>query len=170
MAERELLPKGKYRAKAVGAEFGTSENGKDYCFVGFEIVGGPHAGESIGAWLYFPVDANNVPTAMAERSIESLRYCGCAFARGDITDTTGLGSTDVQLVVEHDEYQGKVRAKVKWVNKLASGVKSGDEMRPDQRKAFSAKMRGLVLASGGGAPATRTNDEPPPIGDDDIPF
>ncbi len=161
MEKKDLLPEGKYRAKAVGADFGVNENGKDYCFVGFEITAGTHKDKTIGAWLYFSTDENK------ERSIESLRNCGCTFPNGDITDSTGLGSREVELVVEHDEYNGKVRAKVKWINKVAGVGK--DSMRPDERRAFSAKMRGLVLATGGGTPK-RTNDEPPPIGDGDIPF
>lgn len=144
-----MIPEGKYQAKATGGEFGV-KNDKDFCAVNFEITEGELMGETITAWLYFSTDKNT------ERSIESLRYCGCTFPGNDITNLAGLGSRECQIVIAHETFEGKTRAKVQWVNSGGvGGMKSEDRMNPGQRKSFAERMKATLVASGksGGEPS-----------------
>ena len=171
-----MIPEGKYRALAQSAEFGTNDNGNDFCMVSFKLTDGELEGEHISAWLYFSTDKNT------ERSIESLRYCGCTFPGNDITNTEGLGSKECEIVVEHETWEGKTRAKVKWINSGGVGVKAEQKMTPVAKKSFAQRMKAKLVA-GGGAPSSSPaaervrstvrnafNDAPPPISEDDIPF
>ena len=119
------------------------------------------------------------------RTIESLRICG--WKGDDLSDLTGLDSDEVDIVVEHEEYESegevKVFAKVKWVNK-PGGLAVKAPMSADKAKAFAAamksKIRALDAANGKKSPAPKTNgskaaaDRPlsdREVGDDsDIPF
>src|ERR1700737_157979 len=105
-----MLPKGRYRAKAVDAQLGFSPNkGTEQVVVEFEILDEEHAGERI-TWIgYF---AENT----SERTIESLRICG--WKTDDVSDLRGIGDNEVQLVVEHEPYQGKTFARVQFVNRI----------------------------------------------------
>lgn len=115
-----MLPAGNYDAVATPdselglyAQFGESKNGKQQVAINFEIITGEHAGRHITWFGYF------VPAA-ATRTIEALRYCGF---RGDDLSTAPTQKLNqrVQIVVEHDEYQGRKSAKVKWVNRGGNG-------------------------------------------------
>jgi len=170
-----MIPEGKYRACAQGAEFGTNDNGNDFCMVNFKISEGELTGETISAWLYFSTDKNT------ERSIESLRYCGCTFPGNDITNTEGIGSREVELVVEHETWEGKTRAKVKWINSGGAGVKAEQKMNAGAKKNFAQRMKAKLVAGGNSAPASNpaadrvrsaVNDTfgGPKLSNDDIPF
>lgn len=158
------IPEGKYIARATGAEWGVTDRGKDFCAVNFKISEGEIEGERITAYLYFSTDENS------RRSVESLRYCGCSFPGNDVTDLEGLGSIDCQLVVEHEEWEGKTRAKVKWINALrGAGVREEQKMNAGARRSFAARMKAAVIATGGGQPSA-TKQAPPPVDDSDIPY
>jgi hypothetical protein len=79
-----------------------------------------------------------------ERTVESLRICG--WRGDDLSDLTGITENEVSLVIEHDEYNGKVSAKVKWVN-ASCGLALKAPMTPESAKAFAAKMKGEVIAA-----------------------
>ena len=70
---------------------------------------------------------------------------------------------DCQITVEMDEYQGKVRPKVQWINHLDSEgglavVKSGDADRRRILARVGAKFRAL----GGGKPPAKAAPKPAP--------
>lgn len=101
---------GSYVAIAKEFDFGETKNGNAFIKVEFEICDGPEEGRNISWFGYFT-------KATAERTLESLRYCGWS---GDkITpEMPGLGSTKCMLSVDEEEYDGKVRTRVQWVNQL----------------------------------------------------
>lgn len=164
-----MIPAGKYIARATGQfEFGQSDQGSDFVWLNFAITRGELEHENIGAYLYFTTEKGTA------RSIESMRYCGCTFPGDDLTNTIGLTANEVELVIEHETWEGNTRAKVKWINAIG-GVKNEQKMTPGAKASFKDRMRGSLLASkassGGGAKTTapvQSNNLPP--GDSDIPF
>jgi hypothetical protein len=156
-----MLPEGKHVARATGQhEWGQSDKGTDFLWLQFKLKGAED--ETIGAYLYFS-------EAAAARSIESLRHCGCTFPDNDVTNLDGLTSRDVQLVIEHEEWDGAMRAKVKWINALA-GVREEQKMSPAAKAGFKQRMKGALLASKSSAPPSDGAGPSSPAKDSDIPF
>ena len=73
----------------------------------------------------------------AKRVAESLRACG--WVGSGINDMTGLGTKDVNLVIDEEEYKGKVTTRVKWVNALS--VKATAEQKQTAAAKFSAMLK-----------------------------
>ena len=173
--EREIIPEGKYRARARGGEFAVAKTGTDYVQVPFEVTEGDWAGERV-AWKGF-FTAND-----RDRAIESLRTCGCTFPGNDITDLTGIDANEVEIVVEHEEGQdGRVWPRVQWVNRGGAGVKAEQRMTAAAKTSFRDRMKGVLVASkpSGGAPASSSaadrvrstvNETFGAKSNDDIPF
>ncbi len=173
-----MLYSGTYVARAVEGQLGHSKQGTERVAVRFEIVEPADvAGQSIiwDGWL----------TEKAfDRTVESLRAAG--LTGDDLATLDGLGSQNVELVLAEEEYQGEVRTKVKWVNRLGGGPGrlTVGAMDADAAKSFAARMRSRVAGVGkpAGAPAApparakapaRTAAPAPaplPVADEDIPF
>jgi hypothetical protein len=161
------------RARAIDGDLGWTQGGKAQVAVTFEILEGEDAGRNITWYGYFS-------DASKERTIEALRYCG--WKGDDISDMSSInGEGEASIVIEHEEYEGKTRAKVQWVNN-GGGARLAKPMEDDEKKAFAEKMKGLVAsvdaksksrggpAPSGGGGGGGGSDSPPPISDDDIPF
>lgn len=54
---------------------------------------------------------------------------------------------EYQLVVEHDTYEGKTRAKIKWVNNVGSGNKFEKLAQGEVKKLFSGLNIGGTVAA-----------------------
>lgn len=179
---------GTYKAKAIEVMLGESRT-KRTPFVGvkFRITDGEFAGQVIKweGYLSETMGGRSKKTP-AERTIESLQYCGWtgddlgAFASGALH---GLDTNEVELVVEMEDYEdretGEQRqsAKVQWVNRPGGGVQfAGEAVDAAKAKAFGAKFRGLALKlkAQNGALPNGAKAPPPPapqdINDDEIPF
>lgn len=155
-----MIEAGKVRAVASDHQWGKSSNDNEYVQVTFEIREGSDEGQSIAWWGYFTEKTQ-------ERTVEALRHCGCTFPDNNITDLTGLGSKDVQLVIEHEPNQeGDMRAKVRWVNRLGGGPTVQAPMSAGEKEDFSQRLKGVLVAS---KPSGESN-QPPPLDDSDIPF
>ncbi len=138
-----LIPIGYYRAVAVpvfidGAEFwaqfGETKGGKPQVVVTFAILDGPHAGRRVVWFGYFTPDT-------IKRTIESLRYCGF---KGDELAAllTQKINQEVSITVGHNEWEGKVTARVDWVNAAGGGgIKLDKPMATDALRLFSSKMK-----------------------------
>lgn len=164
---------GSYNARAKQFALGLTSTMKEQVAVQFAIVGGPLDGQTITWYGYFT-------EAAVERTLESLRICG--WAGDDLSDLTGTEANEVQIVVEEEpDQQGVARPRVRWVNELR-GPMLKSELRPDQAKAFAARMRGTVVGfnQSRGKPAAKPSgttpqrsqsrrEEPPPPSDSDMP-
>ena len=54
----------------------------------------------------------------------------------------------VQIVVDHDTYDGKTRAKVQWVNVPgAGGFSFAKPMKRDEMRRFGAEMKSIAKAT-----------------------
>lgn len=185
---------GKYPAICRSIQFGTTSTGKEQVAVEFEILPfadgpGEFAGQSITAFMFFTEKT-------LARTVESLRHCG--WVGDDLAELPALAadgklSQEVEIVVDHEEYEGKVSAKVKWVNKPGGGgaIKLEKPLDDAGLRTFAARMKASIRSSqapqrsassssaskpssptGNGsrsaAPASR--DVPPPSDDDRLPF
>lgn len=149
-----MIPKGTYTAKAISAEFGKSGNkGTDMVSVYLDV-------EGQGKITYF----GYFTEATSERTIESLRTLGCTFPDNRVTNLTGLGTNKVSIVVDHEDYEGKPRARVKWINPI-SGLKEENKMSDSAKSSLDARMKNLVLA---GKP--RTAPPSAQVEYEDLPF
>jgi hypothetical protein len=95
-----MLSPGYYRARAVEYALGKTQNGTRQVAVRFEVLDeqGAPGGERVTWYGYFTEKT-------AERTLESLQYCG--WEGDDVTDLTGIERNEVQIVVEHEEYEGE---------------------------------------------------------------
>ena len=99
-----MIPYGTYRAIALDGHLGFTSKGNEQIVVRFVITEGPQKEQSI-QWFGFFSDA------CFDRTIQSLRHCG--WKGDDVSDLTGIDTHEVDIVVEHDEYQNKVTPKVR---------------------------------------------------------
>lgn len=127
-------PDGVYAARAITGALGTSGTGKEQIGVEFEIQ--DEQGGHI-TWYGFFTDKT------MDRTIETLRLCG--WKGSDLNSLDGLGDNEVSIVLETEEYEGKSRQRVQWVNR-AGGLAMANPLSADQAKAFAAKMKGAVVA------------------------
>lgn len=137
-----MLAKGTYHAHAVGAQIGFTSKGNEQIAVEFELTDEEYAGQHI-TWIGFFTEATT------ERTMESLRHCG--WHGDDITEAMrdGLAANEVQLVIDHEVYEGKTQVRVRWVNKPGSGggMKLRAPMDDAQKRQFAAKMKAQAVAS-----------------------
>jgi hypothetical protein len=133
-----MIAPGRYRARAADWDLGLAETGTEQVAVCFEIV---EEGEFLGqrvTWFGFFTEGTQ------ERTIKALQTCG--WSGDDLANLVGLNQSEVELVIEHEQYQGQRRARVKWVNRVgAGGVVMKNLMNDANRKALAERMKGLVI-------------------------
>ena len=103
---------------------------------------------------------------------------------GDITNLTGIDANEVEIVVEHEDYENaqgepRTRARVAWVNNPgAFGISEEQKLTGAKLSSFAAKMKGQLLAAAkktsspnGAAPKSKSPPDDFNYGSaDDIPF
>jgi hypothetical protein len=165
---------GTYRARAVESGLGKASTGTEQVAVLFELL--DENGLRITWYGYFSDKAY-------EQTVKALRACGWQGADPTELDTfatSGLGSNEVELVIEQEtaiDAQGNAkgtRAKVRWVNVPgAGGIGLKSKLAPDEAKSFAARMKAKILALEHGKPKVNGSPsrqpEPPPHGDSDRP-
>lgn len=165
-----MIAAGTYRAFAKAAELGFTSKGNPQIAVSLALINNEDepTGETI-TWFGFFTDATK------ERTIESLRYCG--WIGNDLSDLKGIGTLPVDVVIEHDTYEGKTRAKAQWINRPGGGVfKMEKPMDEAQKRKFAASMKALAatvpaipgagVAKPASKPASGSSNGNPPTGDD----
>jgi hypothetical protein len=159
------IPDGIYIARALTGALGYTKDGKECVGVEFLLEGGQHI-----TWYGYFTEKTE------ERTIESLRICG--WTGTDLDNLEGIDTNEVQLVIESEEYDGKMRSKVRWVNRTG-GLAMSSPLDEGQARSFAARMKGKVLAfdqKAGPQPTARPVGKLPPKSngtkrvDDDIPF
>ena len=141
-----MIAPGKYLGTPVSAALGFTSSGKEQIAVQFGFL--EPAGERL-TWYGFFTDAT------FDRTIESLRACGWTGSSLDEFTAEALPAgfnQQVELVVQHEEYQGKTQVRVAFVNKVGGGMALKSAMSSDQARAFAAKMKGRIAALSGGVP------------------
>lgn len=135
-----MIHAGNYKARAIDHQFGLAGTDTEQVAVTFEITEeGEFHGHTI-AWFGFFTEAT------AERTVQALRTCG--WDGDDLSDLRGLDRNEVVLVIEHDEYNGKVQARVKWINRAGAGrIELKRKMTDAQKVTLARRLKGLVLAT-----------------------
>lgn len=110
--------KGNYIARAVTWGINV-KNEKERAEVVFQIKDMPVRRT---AYLYMHTEAT------FERTIESLKYCG--WDGVDLRKLTGMGSQDVELVIDEEinPRTGEVQDKVQWVNEIRKVEQAPDDV------------------------------------------
>ena len=144
--EPTMIQEATYRGKAVDAIMGLTETGA-HPFVGvmYEVTMGDERGQRVPFRGYLHEEKS------AERTIESLRHSGwkgSSFpvnARG-IGAWPGLGSEEVQIVVQHEpahDGSGKVYPRVAFVNRLFD-LRVKNPLPAEQTQRLSQRWDGLL--------------------------
>lgn len=151
----DLIPAGRYNARAVDAQLGLSKGGSEQIGIGFEILDeGDHLGWHITGFFSFS-------DAAADYTFEKMRNAG--WEGDDVTDLSSLSpsAADCSIVIKHEEYEGEWRAKVAFVNRPGTGkVKMTTPLEGGALASFGARMRAKAIASrgtGGGGGARPAN-------------
>jgi len=158
-----MLAAGDYRARAVKVQLGKAKSGNEQIGVEFELL--DFNGQRIGWYGSFSEAAFDI-------TMKGLTAAG--FRGADLSDAAWIEKApEVILVVAHEEWEGKTRAKVKFVNSLG-GVNMKEAITGSDAKSFASRMKARVLAfqTSAGAPkpakpgtnGTKTKpDDGPPI-------
>jgi len=93
--------------------------------------------------------------AALEYTLKALAAMGWDAAQHDgridvLNGTDLLLGHKVEIVVDEEEYEGKVRAKVRFVNEIGGGM--GERMAPEEGRSFAAQLRAKILAAKGPKP------------------
>lgn len=175
----DIIPAGTYRGRATEAQLGTTSTGKEQVAISFQLLTPGYEGQHLPYYGLFT-------DAALEITVKALRACG--WQGVDLSDLTGIDTNEVNLVVEHETYNGVTRARIKWVNDGTAGLLK-NVLGDTERKAFAQRMRGAIAALGTPGPAKPAQQtrpatprpaaqrqggvmppEPPPHTDADIPF
>jgi hypothetical protein len=120
-----VINPGTYRAKPVGGAFDKNKKGNLACGIKFDLTDEAVKGQQIW-WVGY------LTPAAIERTLDVTTLLGLSDAPK--TDDSGRfdasqfadQSKEFELVIEHEEYEGKTRARVKWVNEIGGGMKFGN--------------------------------------------
>ncbi len=135
MSENNLIPAGTYRAHAGEKVLGYTTKMTPQVAVQCVIDTPGFEGKSITYYGYLSDGAY-------EYAIKSLRAMG--FEGDDISDLSTVGKNPFSIVVQHEEYEGKISAKVVFVN--SDGVAVKNVMGADEAKKFAASMRSKIAS------------------------
>lgn len=172
--KHRAIGEGKHRAKAKAWALGETGTGKEQIGICFDFLDLP--GEEM-TWYGFFTDGT------LERTIKSMRTCG--WQGSDLTELDTLGTNEVTLVVEEEEYpegSGEFTLKVQWINGTG-GLAMKKALDEGGIKSFAARMKAQILAVDPAtasqhakkpaakkpAPRQAAPDDAPPHGDADGP-
>jgi hypothetical protein len=154
------LTPGQHRARAVKAELGFTQTGKEQIAITFELLDLP--GQRITYYGMFITEIlGKAKRSQCDQTMEAMRNCG--WKTDDVTDPQGISDNEVELVIDTDTNQrGESRLRVKWVNSPTAGSALKTVMPAAQKGAFAAKMKAAALASRAKMPAPSANGQSRP--------
>lgn len=150
---------GRYMATVSNAEFGESSNGTPFLRLDFNTK----EGDSISGWLY-----------LSEKALpNSVRTLTEAFGFNNDFETVidQVTGKECSITVECEEYEGKERMRVKWIN--SPRMSKPIDNQGDFLKALSAKAARLPKPPprAGSAPVKPApKPAPKPAATEDAPF
>jgi len=125
------------KARAREWALGMSSTGKEQIAILFDLVG--EHGEQFQSITWFGYFTDNT----VDRTLDSLRHCG--WDSDSLAELDNLNANEVELVIGEEEYDGKTRTRVLWVNRQ-SRLALREQMSPQAMAAFAAKLRGKTIA------------------------
>jgi hypothetical protein len=158
---------GRFRAKAKSWKLAETKGGDPQAAIDFELLEGPKTGQT---YSYF----GGFGEKSFEHTMKALRACGWQGVDPlELDDPkAGLDKNEVSLVIEPEEYEGKTREKVRWVNPLG-GAAAAKALAPEKRLDFAQQMKAKILAFNSAQPKAaptppKANGSGQPAGD--VPF
>lgn len=146
---------GRYPARVEGARLTTSDNGSDGIAMRFNC--GEHGGISHTIYL--------TPARLeyAERELNNLGIDSKKLRSDEFWDNIGqwLEGAECEIVIGEEEYQGKKRLKVKFINPVAKPARAGAPAR--LAGLFGGRSSTQTYADDY-ATAAHDHDAPPPRG------
>lgn len=172
-------------AQATGARFIQSKNGTTGLEVAFkftETVDGKPSDQRLSwvGWLSSGAIENTMKTLVEVLEFngnDEVHSTSDVEARpalaGVLKDPKALNfGADVVIVIEFEEYEGKSRPKIKWVNKAGGSAFAG--LTPETVKAelgaIGFKAQYLAAKKGAGQPTAKPEPEPEKTPEDDLPW
>lgn len=151
-----MIDPGKYRARVVDAGMSKTKAGRERAEVDFAVEG-----ETLTWAGYFGDNVDSGGKSLTERTFDALRACG--LKDDDLSRLHELAGGEASVTVEHEEYEGKTRAKIRFVNPLRA------RMAPEEAKAFAQRMRDKIKGRNGTTTPPPSERQP---GEDDekLPF
>jgi hypothetical protein len=140
------LPIGKFRAVAINdsAIEGTTPNGSPFVEVTFRVIEeGEHKGKEMRKSFYLTGGA-------IEFSMKDLRTCGCTFPGGDVFNYAGLGTREVEIVVQKQKPKpGETESRFNEIRFINDPHRQRDvpQMDAAKKEELRRALRGAVLAS-----------------------
>ena len=158
-------------AVVTGSAFGLTGTGKDQLAIGFRC----EDGEEITYYQMFESDGQ---VKYAERVLQTLGWDPLAHGWSVelLHDSPALIGREVSLVIINDEYDGKLKRKVQFVNEPGSGLGLRNKLTPAEAASFGARLRARLGISGtiAAPPVVRPAPTPAPAVaqpiPDDCPF
>ena len=161
-----MIEPGRHKARARSWALGKASTGTVQAAVAFSLADGQEI-----TW-YGPLSEKAL-----EHTIKGLRACG--WEGVDLSElavpSCGLDRNEVELVVQHEQYEGELQARVRWVNPVGGGVRMAAQLEGAELQAFAARIKGRILGLDPSSAARRAAaparpPEPPPPTDADVPF
>ena len=155
---------GRFSAKFVGIEFGTSSNGNEQIVIDLDVEGDVYS-----TILSFSDKAR----PYSEERLVALGWKG----KGHPLDKTGL-TNEVQVELKEEQYKDQTSGEMKTVTRCQILTNGGrivmkDVMNSVQRANFLERLTGVKVARGAAkAPPPKAAAAPPPEpeAEDDLPF
>lgn len=124
-----MINEGVYTGKAVNSDIRISGKGTEWIEVDFEVTDEDGKDHTV-AWRGFLTDKT------IDRTIESMRLCG--WHGDDIADAMkdGLGIRSVDLVIQHEEYKGKITPRIAFVNSAGS-----TQLTDEKRRSIAERVK-----------------------------
>jgi hypothetical protein len=151
MSNENLIDEGRYLAKVTEAVLAKASNGNWQVAVGFEILSPEGAAGRLITW--YGSLAKTVVTAgkyegktVAEMTVDSLETCGWDGEGLEETSLATAVGNEVSIVIAHDEYDGNVKAKVKFINppnSLGAAVK--ERATANEAANVTKQFQGLLM-------------------------
>lgn len=166
MSAPSNLPSGRLRGSLVlPYQLGQAKTGTDQIGMQFRLLDEPWKGWTLPWYGTFS-------EAAFPMTYEALVACGW---RGEFITTLGrdlVDGAEVSLVVEPEEYEGKWRARIKFVNPPQS-IRMHRTFTPEQRKVLAVDIQGMIdhgMHKRRDRTASHAPGDDDDRSDDDIPF
>jgi len=155
---------GTFAAKVTYIQMGITSTGKQQLGIRWAL----EDGESIWSYHWFSSEG---AMKVTESTLQSIGWDPIVngWALDQIVETDLLVGREAQLVLAEEEYDGKRRVRVQFVNDINGGGGMRDAMTPEQVAEFVAALR----ARAGAAPVPQAAPPSQPekqYSDKDVPF
>lgn len=155
---------GKHRVRVTATALAETKTGVGQIVVGFE----DSDGNTISAYLFTSDKAWEYTAEKLKTLGWDPRENGYMFEELN-ADPSPIAGNEVDIVTEEEEYEGKRRMKVKWINAPGLGV---ERMQPAEAATFAMTLRNRLLrGSTTAGPRTASRSSQPSYPEEEeIPF